>query len=297
MTTDWFRVDCDIVDSPKVGRVADACGVAIPTALGHVLAVLAKVRQHRAHGGALGDVPDSMLEQWALWTGKRGRFATAFRDAFCDADGTLSGWAERQEPLIRRLERDRERARERRNKAGESGGESADTSPDSPRTVPVQQEQVQEQRTSPASTSPNESAAETADDAVRPRLPADYRPDLDALLAALAPTQRASWLRHMAAHLDDAQGAAVTPVVLGEAIRAFAANGADLKLALFAGYVRRAADPPPRTGTALVRANGHTNPNGRAERAGAEARARALRGAQAVTAIAGSIPGRIPDDL
>jgi hypothetical protein len=246
MTTDWFRVDCDIVDSPKVGRVADACGVAIPTALGHVLAVLAKVRQHRAHGGALGDVPDSMLEQWALWTGKRGRFATAFRDAFCDADGTLSGWAERQEPLIRRLERDRERARERRNKAGESGGESADTSPDSPRTVPVQQEQVQEQRTSPASTSPNESAAETADDAVRPRLPADYRPDLDALLAALAPTQRASWLRHMAAHLDDAQGAAVTPVVLGSSSRCSRATCA-------APRTRRPAQAPHSCGRTATR--------------------------------------------
>ena len=135
--------------------------------------------------------------------------------------------------------------------------------------------------------------ANAADDAVRPRLPADYRPDLDALLDRVAPPQCASWLRGLAALLDGMHGAAVAPDVLGEALRAFGANGAEPKWKLFVGYVRRAAEAPDEhrvTSVAVVALNGtHPAAPSRAERAGADARARALRGAQAVNAIAGRI--------
>jgi hypothetical protein len=97
---------------------------------------------------------------------------------------------------------------------------------------------------------------EAADGAVRPRLPAAYWPDLDALIAAIPAERRAAWLRSMAAKLDGLHPPAVTPDALGEAIRAMMANGAELSVRLFDGYVRRAAQSPP------LRATGTHGPHG-----------------------------------
>jgi hypothetical protein len=130
---------------------------------------------------------------------------------------------------------------------------------------------------------------EVADRAVRPRLPAEYWPDLDALLERIPPPQRAGWLRSMAAKLDGLHPPAVTPEALGEAVRAFAANGAECKLVLFDGYVRRAAQPPPDRMDRVALARPAVAGGGRNGRlsVGAQAEANALRG---VALAFGEIP-------
>jgi hypothetical protein len=42
--------------------------------------------------GDLSEVSDATLEMWALWRGKRGVFAKAFRLQLCDANGVVRSW-------------------------------------------------------------------------------------------------------------------------------------------------------------------------------------------------------------
>jgi len=60
---------------------------------------------HRADG-RVGEVSDELLEQWAMWRGKPGRFAAAFRERCVDESGNLRGWW-RNEGVLREQERSR----------------------------------------------------------------------------------------------------------------------------------------------------------------------------------------------
>lgn len=103
----WIRWECGTPDSDVVGWLADRLGLEPAQALGHYTAVCCKVGEHRGDG-RVGDVSDTLLEQWALWRGKRGRFAAAFRERCQDADGLLRGWW-RQDKLDEKREKDRQR--------------------------------------------------------------------------------------------------------------------------------------------------------------------------------------------
>lgn len=117
----WFRVDAGAVDDTRIGELALALKVRRNEAFGLVVAVwCGHAHQPQAK---LAQFDDAQLEGWARWHGRRGKFASAFRALFQEADGSLRGWW-RQAKLIERMERDRTR----RNSVEISEETSADIS-------------------------------------------------------------------------------------------------------------------------------------------------------------------------
>lgn len=121
----WIRWECGTPDSEVVGWLADRLKVQPATALGHYTAVCCKVGEHRGDG-RVADVSDALLEQWALWRGRRGVFAAAFRERCQDPDGLLRGWW-RQDKLDEKREKDR--LRQQRFRASKSKQDNTDTQP------------------------------------------------------------------------------------------------------------------------------------------------------------------------
>lgn len=106
----WLRWDTDTPRSSVVALLANDLGVHLMQATGHYFAAVSGFGDHQPDG-SLDAVPDLSIEQWAGWTGKRGRFAAAFR-THCRADGTgedpegcIRGWW-RQRALIEKREKD-----------------------------------------------------------------------------------------------------------------------------------------------------------------------------------------------
>jgi hypothetical protein len=106
----WIRVDAHKVDSREVGELADALSVDVITALGHVVALGGAVAEHTDDGN-IADVPDTVLERWARWQGKRGTFAPALRRALQSDTGEYDNWHEGMGQLVERRTRDRNRKR------------------------------------------------------------------------------------------------------------------------------------------------------------------------------------------
>jgi hypothetical protein len=81
-----------------VGALSEVLGVELAQALGHYSATCCGFGEFRKVGGAI-KITYSTLEQWALWRGEPGAFATAFR-AHCvetargqkDRPGIVRGW-------------------------------------------------------------------------------------------------------------------------------------------------------------------------------------------------------------
>jgi hypothetical protein len=101
----WIRVDACTPRDPKVAELADRLGVSVPLAVGHLVMLWGVMAEHTPDG-LVGSVGVRPLEQWAGWTGKRGRFYDAFCELFV-TDGVVNGWAGRQGALIARMEKDR----------------------------------------------------------------------------------------------------------------------------------------------------------------------------------------------
>jgi len=99
----WLRWDTVAPTSDVVGHLADGLGVELAHAFGLYVACCLGFGEH-APAGRPGDVTDATLEQWALWRGKRGRFAAAFRGRCIGPDGVIRGW-DRQARLLERQER------------------------------------------------------------------------------------------------------------------------------------------------------------------------------------------------
>lgn len=116
----WLRFDTDAPQSDVVGTLADHTGIPIAQAFGCYVACCLGFGAHRPDGRA-DQVSDLTLEQWALWTGKRGRFAAAFRARCVAENGIIRGWW-RQEKLIQRQHEKNHRpgqsARKTRQKPG-----------------------------------------------------------------------------------------------------------------------------------------------------------------------------------
>lgn len=120
----WIRIATGIMQDPSIHAVADATGVSVPTTTGHVVGVLTYLPEH-ARGGDLSGVLDATLERWAMWTGKRGRFAAAFRAHLCTAQGVVRSWEKHNGAAIRDSDYDRERKRMKRE-ADKSARRAAD---------------------------------------------------------------------------------------------------------------------------------------------------------------------------
>ncbi len=126
----WIRIARGMKHDPRIFSLAAECKVRPAEAVGLICNLLVELPEH-ARDGVVGHLPDTTLEAWALWHGKPGRFAAAFRAAMCDG-GTVRSWEKHNGSAIREAERKREEAREWREKKKRGGNESprvADTEP------------------------------------------------------------------------------------------------------------------------------------------------------------------------
>lgn len=109
----WTRWDTEAPHSDVVGYLAEALHVRQAEAYGLYNACCQGFAKHRADG-LVSEVPDTSIERWAMWEGKKGRFAAAFR-ARCvsegggkDPAGTIRGWW-RQAALLTKQAKDAQR--------------------------------------------------------------------------------------------------------------------------------------------------------------------------------------------
>ena len=107
----WIRIATGIMRDPRVVALSEAVGVSVPTTTGHVVGVLTSLPEGSATGD-LSQVSDKALEDWAMWRGKRGVFAAAFRAQLCDTEGVVRAWEKYNGSALRRLEQDRERKKQ-----------------------------------------------------------------------------------------------------------------------------------------------------------------------------------------
>jgi len=129
----WIRVAVGIGRDSTVGALAEALGVSVPLTTGHLVLVYTAL----AEGCISGDVsavPDAVLERWAMWAGKRGRFAAQFRVHLCTAEGVVRAWGKYNGTKLRDMEADRARKRAARESRRESGGLPGDFRGTSTRT-------------------------------------------------------------------------------------------------------------------------------------------------------------------
>lgn len=116
----WVRIDRAIGDDPKVHRLAEALGADVATVVGYLVFVFGHMAE-QAKDGDLREVPDTALERWAGWTGRRGRFAAAFR-TLLTTDGVVSAWTKHNGAAIEKAEADAQRKRVARDKQRAPGG-------------------------------------------------------------------------------------------------------------------------------------------------------------------------------
>lgn len=107
---EWVAIAVTIARDPAVHRMAGALRVRIPEVVGLLTLTLAEMTQH-APDGNIADVPDTLLETWASWHGKRGAFAAQFRAELSNEDGLVTAWEKYNGAAIRRAKAARERTR------------------------------------------------------------------------------------------------------------------------------------------------------------------------------------------
>jgi hypothetical protein len=118
----WIRVDVGIAADPKLDVLSEALGVRLAEAIGLVVSVLCQFPDH-ARDGNIKSLPESTIEKWAGWRGKRGAFATAFRDTFC-TDGVVSGWQKHNGSAVEKSDKDTRRQAEYRARKAEQPRET-----------------------------------------------------------------------------------------------------------------------------------------------------------------------------
>lgn len=119
----WIRIATKMKGDPRIGAVAADCKVRIEHAVGLVTCALMEFPDH-ARDGDISAVPDVVLEQWALWSGRVGVFAAAFRAHLCDETGAVRSWERHNGKAIRKAESDIERKRLAREQR-ENGAKTA----------------------------------------------------------------------------------------------------------------------------------------------------------------------------
>lgn len=135
----WIRVAVGIGRDPSLLRVAEALGVSVPLTTGSVVLVLTAMAEG-CKNGDLSTVSDSTLEGWAMWRGKRGRFAAEIRAHLCDAQGVMRSWDKYNGQKLREMEADAERKRQWRAERRASGGRPVDETKTSGGRPPLRDE-------------------------------------------------------------------------------------------------------------------------------------------------------------
>lgn len=120
----WIRVDANLRRRAVVGRAVEALGISSHEAMGMLVELWGNVAQH-AERGHVGDVPDTLLEEWCGWRGKRGKCAAFLRAHHIDRSGVIHEWMEYNGKLEERRQRDRERKRPREARIAETDTNSA----------------------------------------------------------------------------------------------------------------------------------------------------------------------------
>ena len=106
----WIRIAVGITRDPSIIGLSEAVGVSVPTTTGHVVGVLTSMPEG-CPTGDLSGVSDATLEQWGLWRGRRGVFASAFRAHLCDAQGVVRSWEKHNGASLRRAQEASDRAK------------------------------------------------------------------------------------------------------------------------------------------------------------------------------------------
>jgi hypothetical protein len=258
----WIRVASRVAQDAKIWELARLAGCDRFKAIGHLVTLWGAMTEE-AKSGDLSATPDDVLEDWAAWSGRRGKFAAAVRATLCNERGVMAAWEKYQGAAIREHEADRRRKSGKRppeppnNSGGTSGGIPPEPPVETDRNSGAYETKRDETREVQQSVSPpaRETAAAPTDAdlaaeerALRRRIPPAYWLDLDGLLGDRPATARRSWCAKLTAHLEGMHGPAVPPERLGEAVREFVANGGSdpqKGSRLFDGYVRRVLEPPP----------------------------------------------------
>ncbi|MBW7935230.1 MAG: hypothetical protein H3C62_16810, partial [Gemmatimonadaceae bacterium] len=128
---DWISVDTGVMRDVRVASFADAIGVQKMQAIGHLVSVWSALAEQSDERGHVASISDDLIEEWAIWRGRKSRFAKAFRQTFQLDDGTLRGWEKRNGAHIRKARLEAERKRAIR---AASAGQSADADADETRT-------------------------------------------------------------------------------------------------------------------------------------------------------------------
>lgn len=243
----WIRVDAALPRDPEVAELAACIGVKKTEAIGLLTCVWSAIAEHRPSGDVSGISP-ATLEDWALFEPrgkvKRGTFAAQFTRLFT-RDGFVRGWTDRQGKLIERMEKDRKRKQQSAEPSTEIPQSFHGNSAPTERNGTEQDEE--------ATTYNNDKSALLA------KLPANYRPDVEALLRSLGSiTAQYSWVRSLEAKLDGMHPPKVSPELLGRAIRQLNGNNEKPNWKRFEGYLRET--PPvlaiPRSAPTDAKAEG-----------------------------------------
>jgi hypothetical protein len=180
---DWVAVSVDLTDDPKVAGFAKALGIELDSAVARLLALWGRMARHENVDGNLAEVPDDVLERWAGWRGKAGRFAEEFRRRFT-RDDVVIGWVEWNGRHIARAVAERERWRNRQGPGGDSGGASTGDSIGGSTGGLRGTSTSTGTRTATKATTTTRAPDPAQAEAIAGRLPERYRPAFEGLLRA-----------------------------------------------------------------------------------------------------------------
>ncbi len=266
----WIRIAVGITRDPSIIGLSEAVGVSVPTTTGHVVGVLTSMPEG-CPTGDLSGVSDATLEQWGLWRGRRGVFASAFRAHLCDAQGFVRSWEKHNGASLRRAQEASDRAKKwREERKANAQRMRTDCVANAPR------ESLRNETRRDVTTTPETGVAVRAQGTDRPPVaghPVAYRQQLDELRAAGLPHERAALdallshhpapdvlvleLHATASGLHIVRGAntgrAADIADVMRAVAEMAASAKPFSVSLFRGFVRRVADRPPEPASAEER--------------------------------------------
>lgn len=120
----WIRVVVGMKNDASVCLMAEACRVRVSEMVGCVVNVLCELPT-QARDGDIAGTPDRLIEQWAVWEGRRGVFAGAFRKYLVTDSGVVRSWHKHNGAAIREADTKRSDARKwRERKALERSGQT-----------------------------------------------------------------------------------------------------------------------------------------------------------------------------
>jgi len=268
----WIRIATGIMRDPTLVHLSEALGVSVPTTTGHVVGVLTALPEG-SKTGDLSQVSDSTLEMWAMWRGKRGSFAAAFRAHLCDSQGVVRSWEKHNGAAMRESEASAERAKVWREKRktnavrtenerrtnGVANGLRTPLRDETRRdvTTSADAEVVAREKPAPAS-QPRKVAYQQQLDELRAAGLPHEQAALDALIAgSVAPDLVVLELHATASGMHVIRGphtgrsADVADVM--RAVAEMAVSNKAFNVSLFRGFVRRVVDRPPEPPSAEER--------------------------------------------